>query len=104
MRHRCQPAPGERAPVYEDYERRLAVEIVSMLSDRDARPSAAAISSPIWSNSTVSLDRSPGRQAKPVVLVEDNGPIHTSKRSLAALAARAHWLTVEWRQIRPRTQ
>ena len=38
----------------------------------------------------------PGRQAKPVVLVEDNGPIHASKRSLAALAARAHWLTVEW--------
>jgi len=38
----------------------------------------------------------PGRQAKPVVLVEDNGPIHTSKRSRAALAARAHWLTVEW--------
>ena len=38
----------------------------------------------------------PGRHAKPVVLVEDNGPIHTSKRSLAALAARAHWLTVEW--------
>jgi transposase len=29
-------------------------------------------------------------------VVEDNGPIHTSKRSLAALAARAHWLTVEW--------
>jgi len=38
----------------------------------------------------------PGRQTKPVVLVEDNGPIHTSKLSLAALAARAHWLTVEW--------
>jgi len=31
-----------------------------------------------------------------VVLVEDNGPIHTSKLSLAALAARAHWLTVGW--------
>jgi transposase len=31
-----------------------------------------------------------------VVLVEDNGPIHTSKLSLAALAARAHWITVEW--------
>jgi DDE superfamily endonuclease len=31
-----------------------------------------------------------------VVLVEDNGPIHTSKLSLAALAARAHWLIVEW--------
>jgi len=38
----------------------------------------------------------PSRQTKPVVLVEDNGPIHTSKRSLAALSARAHWLTVEW--------
>ena len=37
----------------------------------------------------------PGRQAKPVVLVEDNGPIHTSKRALAALTARAQ-LTVEW--------
>ena len=38
----------------------------------------------------------PGRQTTPVVLVEDNGPIHTSKRSLAALAARSHWLTVDW--------
>ena len=31
----------------------------------------------------------PGQCAKPVVLVLDNGPIHTSKLSLAALAARA---------------
>ena len=38
----------------------------------------------------------PGQPTKPVVLVEDNGPIHTSKLSLAALAARAHWLAVEW--------
>jgi len=38
----------------------------------------------------------PGRATKPVVLVEDNGPIHASKLSRAALAARAHWLTVEW--------
>ena len=30
------------------------------------------------------------------MLVEDNGPIHTGKRALAALADRAHWLTVEW--------
>jgi hypothetical protein len=36
----------------------------------------------------------PGRPAKPVVLVEDNGPIHVSKLSLAALAPRSHWLTV----------
>ena len=38
----------------------------------------------------------PGRPAKPVVLVLDNGPIHVSKLSRAALGARAHWLTVEW--------
>jgi DDE superfamily endonuclease len=38
----------------------------------------------------------PGRRVKPVVLVEDNGPIHVSKLSRAALAARAHWLTIEW--------
>ena len=38
----------------------------------------------------------PGQPTKPVVLVEDNGPIHTSKLSMAALAAREHWLTVEW--------
>jgi len=30
------------------------------------------------------------------VLVEDNGPIHVSKLTLAALDARKHWLTVEW--------
>ena len=33
---------------------------------------------------------------KPVVLVLDNGPIHTSKATRAALAERAPWLTVEW--------
>lgn len=37
----------------------------------------------------------PGAPAKPVVLVLDNGPIHVSKASRAALAERAHWLTVE---------
>ncbi len=30
------------------------------------------------------------------MLVLDNGPIHTSKASRAALAQRAHWLRVEW--------
>ena len=37
----------------------------------------------------------PGRPAKPVVLVLDNGPIHTSKLTRAALAQRP-WLTIEW--------
>jgi len=38
----------------------------------------------------------PGQARKPVVLVEDNGPIHVSKLTLKALEARKHWLTVEW--------
>jgi transposase len=39
----------------------------------------------------------PGRKTtKPVVLVEDNGPIHVSKATRIALEARKHWLTVEW--------
>jgi transposase len=38
----------------------------------------------------------PGSPTKPVVLVIDNGPIHVSKASRAALAERAHWLIVEW--------
>ena len=37
-----------------------------------------------------------GRMLKPIVLVLDNGPIHTSKATRAALAERAHWLRVEW--------
>ncbi len=38
----------------------------------------------------------PGVQMKSVVIVLDNGPIHVSRATTAALAARAHWLTVEW--------
>ena len=38
----------------------------------------------------------PGALIKPVVIVLDNGPIHVSKATMAALAERAHWLTVEW--------
>jgi hypothetical protein len=39
----------------------------------------------------------PGAPATtPSVIVLDNGPIHTSKASLAQLQARSHWLTVEW--------
>lgn len=37
----------------------------------------------------------PGRAAKPVVLVLDNGPIHTSRLTTKALGQRP-WLTVEW--------
>lgn len=37
----------------------------------------------------------PGSTRLPVVLVLDNGPVHTSKASRAALAERS-WITVEW--------
>ena len=33
----------------------------------------------------------PGRAIKPVVLVEDDGPIHVSKLTLKAIEARKHW-------------
>lgn len=38
----------------------------------------------------------PGEATKPVVIVLDNGPIHISKATRAALATRAHWLAIEW--------
>jgi hypothetical protein len=38
----------------------------------------------------------PGQPQNPVVIVQGNGPIHTSKATRAALATRAHWLSVEW--------
>ena len=38
----------------------------------------------------------PGGVVRPVVLVLDNGPIHTSEATRAALAERTHRLTVEW--------
>jgi transposase len=41
-------------------------------------------------------DLRPGLSMKPVVIVLDNGSIHVSKATTAALAARPHWLTVEW--------
>ena len=41
----------------------------------------------------------PGQCQRPVVIVLDNGPIHTSKATRTALAARAHWLSVEWPSV-----
>ena len=38
----------------------------------------------------------PGMTRKPVALVLDNGPVHTSKATRAALDERKHWLTPEW--------
>ena len=37
----------------------------------------------------------PGRKVVPVVLVLDNGPIHISRLTRAAIATRP-WLTIEW--------
>jgi transposase len=38
----------------------------------------------------------PAAAGKPATIVLDNGPVHASKATRAALAARAHWLTPEW--------
>ena len=95
------PAPGMKKVAMPG----LLDHVTRQLIVQTASPGAAAISSPIWSNSTVFLQSQPGRQAKPVVLVEDNGPIDTSKRSLAA---RGRPRTLAHRrvaaEIRPRTQ
>jgi transposase len=38
----------------------------------------------------------PGEERKPVRIVLDNGPVHTSKATRAALGQRSHWLAPEW--------
>jgi transposase InsO family protein len=87
------PAPGQAAKVAMlgvlDWARRGLVvrtsrtkrsaDVIALLAEIDRR----------WGPR-------PGEVIRPVVLVLDNGPIHTSKARRAALAERAHWLTVEW--------
>ncbi len=87
------PAPGQAAKVAMlgvlDWARRDLVvrtsrtkrssDVIALLAEVDRR----------WGPR-------PGEVIPPVVLVLDNGPIHTSKATRAALAERAHWLTVEW--------
>jgi hypothetical protein len=55
-----------------------------------AGPNAAPISLRSWKTSTDVTALSFGSDRKPVVLVLDHGPIHTSKAT-----RRAHWLTIE---------
>ena len=87
------PAPGQAAKVAMlgvlDWARRDLVvrtsrtkrssDVIALLEELDRR----------WGPR-------PGEVARPVGLVLDNGPVHTSKATRAALAERAHWLTVEW--------
>jgi DDE superfamily endonuclease len=87
------PAPGQAAKVAMlgvlDWARRDLVvrtsrtkrssDVIALLEELDRR----------WGPK-------PGEVTRPVVLVFDNGPIHTSRATRAALAERAHWLTVEW--------
>ena len=87
------PAPGQAAKVAMlgvlDWARRDLVvrtsrtkrssDVIALLAEIDRR----------WGPR-------PGQAMRPVVLVLDNGPVHTSKATRAALAERAHWLTVEW--------
>ena len=87
------PAPGQAAKVallgVLDWARRDLIvrtsrtkrssDFIALLEDLDRR-----------------YGPKPGVATPPTVLVLDNGPIHTSKATRAALAQRAHWLTVEW--------
>ena len=87
------PAPGQAAKVAMlgvlDWARRDLVvrtsrtkrsaDVIALLEELDRR----------WGPR-------PGEVTRPVVLVLDNGPVHTSKATRAALAGRAHWLSVEW--------
>ena len=87
------PAPGQAAKV-------------AMLGVLDWTPRELVVRSSRTKRSTdfiallEDLDRrygpKPGLAIKPTILTLDNGPIHTSKATRAALAERAHWLTIEW--------
>jgi transposase len=87
------PAPGQAAKV-------------AMLGVLDWAPRELVVCTSRTKRSTdfiallEELDRrygpKPGVTLKPTVLTLDNGPIHTSKATRAALAERAHWLTIEW--------
>jgi transposase len=87
------PAPGQAAKV-------------AMLGVLDWTPRELVVCTSRTKRSTdfiallEELDRrygpKPGVAIKPTVLTLDNGPIHTSKATRAALAERAHWLTIEW--------
>src|SRR3954452_24297473 len=63
---------------------------------RPAEPNEAQTSSLSWRRSTAAMVPSSASRSSPSLLVLDNGPIHTSKATRAALAERAHWLRVEW--------
>jgi hypothetical protein len=87
------PAPGQAAKV-------------AMLGALDWAPRELVVCTSRTKRSTdfitllAELDRrygpQPGVAIKPTVLTLDNGPIHTSKATRAALAEQAHWLTIEW--------
>ena len=87
------PAPGQAAKVASDRCARFCRRKLIIHTSKTKR-SADFIAL------LEELDRlygpKPGTPCKPVVIVLDNGPIHISKATRAALAARVHWLTVEW--------
>jgi hypothetical protein len=81
------PVPGQAKKVAM-----LGAPITSNApTHRPHRPDQAQ-QSPISSSSIGFMVSMPGQPTEPVVIVEDSGPIHMSKLSTVALAARAHWL------------
>lgn len=87
------PAPGQAKKIAMMGALDFAANHLTVITSRSKRSSD-------FIDLLVEIDRiygpQPGKEQPPVVLVLDNGPVHTSKLTREALASRAHWLTVEW--------
>ena len=84
------PAPGQSKKVAMMGTLAWTQRKLIVTTSRTRAPTSSRICKP----STTSTARSPGRHQGSSWC--SNGPIHVSKATRAALAERAHWLTVEW--------
>ena len=91
LRRRVVEAPGQA-------KKRARLGVLDHASGEFVVITSASKRSSDFADLLACVDRSygprPGRASRPVVMVLDNGPIHTSRASTKALAARP-WLTVE---------
>ncbi len=87
------PAPGQARKIAMMGALDFATNHLSVVTSRTKRSSD-------FVDLLSELDRlygpQPGKPHTAVVLVLDNGPVHTSKLTRQALEERGHWLKVEW--------
>jgi transposase len=86
------PAPGQAKKVAMIG----SLDYAELKSSPPPAPSAAPTSSHICNSSTASMVRSRARRSSRSSSYSTAARSHLSKAALAALAERAHWLTVEW--------